>query len=201
MLYLYDNAIVDDLKRSFNPDNVPNPVVAVISPEEITGLAAQIQNDEISFPIVALGRSDDINYDMSRWNFSRAKKGVIAEYSSADNTVYLEKSLPIQLEYDMTVLTTNQVDQDELVKELLFKYTQQYFLTIHTPYEAKRPIRFGIEVDDSHSIEYQKTSKDYWEKGSLYQAIIHFKCSGCVLLSYTPRKVTQLDLSPFINVQ
>ena len=53
MLYCYDNAIVDDLIQSFNPNSVQNSVVKVISPDKILGLAAQIQGDKISFPIVA----------------------------------------------------------------------------------------------------------------------------------------------------
>lgn len=49
MLYLYDEAIVNDLKRSFNPNAVENPVVSVVSPDRIVDIAAQLQNDEISF--------------------------------------------------------------------------------------------------------------------------------------------------------
>ena len=45
MVYLYDNCIVDDLIRSFNPNSVDNPVVKVIGPEAAIGLAAQIKND------------------------------------------------------------------------------------------------------------------------------------------------------------
>lgn len=200
MIYLYDAAIVDDLKKSFNPDNVPNPIVKVISPEEIVSVAAQLQSDEISLPIVALSRNQDIKYDMSRYNFTQAKKGVPAEYDSKENIIYYEKAIPIDLAYDITVLTSNQADLDEIVKELLFKYSQQYFLIIRTPYEAKRPIRFGIQIIPESGVDYDKTSKDYWEKGTLYQAIIHTTCHGCVLLSYTPRKVTQLDVNTDIKL-
>lgn len=201
MIYLYDKAVVDDLKTSFNPDNVPNPVVSVIGPDHILEIAAQLQEDNIQLPIVALSRGDNIEYDMSRYNFTRAKKGIIAEYDSTQNEVYLEKSIPINLKYDMTVLTSNQADMDELVRELLFKYTQQYFLCIRTPYEAKRPIRFGIQIIPDSGIEQTSSSKDYWEKGSLYQSILHLECHGCVLLSYTPRKVTNLGLDPNIVVK
>ena len=50
MPHIYDKAIVDDLQKSFNPDAAANPVIRVIGPEEVIGLAAQIQNDEITFP-------------------------------------------------------------------------------------------------------------------------------------------------------
>lgn len=199
MIWLYDNAIVDDLKHSFNPDNVPNPVVSVVGPENILGVAAQLQEDSISLPIVALGRNP-IEYDLSRYNFTRAKVGVPAQYDSKENVVYHEKAIPIKLTYDLTLLTANQADMDELTKEILFKYSQQYFLIIRTPYEAKRPIRFGIQLVPDSQIEQSSTSKDYWEKGQLYQSILHLECHGCVLLSYTPRKVTNVVISDEVNI-
>ena len=78
MIYLYDKAIVADLKHSFNPDNVANPVVKVIDPENIVEVAAQIQNDEIELPIVALTRNPDTPIDRSRANFTRMHNGVAA---------------------------------------------------------------------------------------------------------------------------
>lgn len=201
MLYLYDNAIVEDLKKSFNPDNVPNPIVSVVSPENALEIAAQLQNDDISLPLVAFSRNENIPIDMTRYNFTVAKKGIIAEYDTKENLVYLEKAMPVDLKYDMIALTNNQADMDEIMRELLFKYSQQYFLTIHTPYEAHRPIRFGIEIMKDEGIEQITGSKDYHEGGKLYQSTIHLQCHGCVLLSYTPRKVTNLSMDSTIETQ
>ena len=49
MMWVYDDAIVEDLKKSFNPENVPNPVVTVVSSESAVGLAAQVQEDKLHF--------------------------------------------------------------------------------------------------------------------------------------------------------
>ena len=77
MIYLYDNAIADDLKASFNPDNVPNPVVKFVSAEQIIGIAAQKQNDNIQFPLVSLARKpNSVQIDKQRMNFSRAHFGI-----------------------------------------------------------------------------------------------------------------------------
>ena len=63
MLYVYDNAIVDDLNRSFNPIEAGNPVVSVVDPESVISLAAQIQDDKITFPLVAVNRNPDTPID------------------------------------------------------------------------------------------------------------------------------------------
>ena len=199
MIYKYDDAICDDLRKSFNPDNVENPVVSVISSEVVTSIAAQIQNDKITYPIVALIRNpNSVQIDQSRMNFTRAHFGVSAVIDKETNNVYYEKALPITLEYSLTVLTTNIADQDEIIRELLFKYVNMYFLTIRLPYECDRKIRFGVRITGETDIDYSSGSPEYLQTGSLYQAIIPLHCDGCVLVSYTPAHLvrTTYDVEP-----
>lgn len=199
MIYKYDDAICDDLRKSFNPDNVENPVVSVISSEVVTSIAAQIQNDKITYPIVALIRNpNSVQIDQSRMNFTRAHFGVSAVIDKETNNVYYEKALPITLEYSLTVLTTNIADQDEIIRELLFKYVNMYFLTIRLPYECDRKIRFGVRITSETDIDYSSGSPEYLQTGSLYQAIIPLHCDGCVLVSYTPAHLvrTTYDVEP-----
>ena len=192
MLYLYDSAIVEDLKRSFNSYNVDNPVVKVIDPEGIIQLAAQIQNDEITFPIVAVSRDPDTPIDTDRFNYVRAHRGVANVFDTKTNNIYYERMIPIELGYHLTVLTTNTADMDELIKELMFKYLNMYFLTISLPYESKRKMRFGV-VCDFEGIERSSSTLEYLESGRLYQSIIPLRCEGAVLLSYTPAHLRRLE--------
>lgn len=187
MIYLYDNAICDDIRKSFNPTNVPNPVVTVMSSEQAIAIASQIQDDKLKFPIVALIRKpNSVQIDQSRMNFTRAHFGVAAVFDNKTNQVYHEKALPVTLEYSLTVLTTNIVDQDEIIRELLFKYINMYFLSIKIPYESERTIQFGVRITSETDIDYSSGSPEYLQSGSLYQAIIPLKCDGCVLVTYTP---------------
>ena len=199
MLWKYDNAIVEDLTKSFNCNPKEAPVVRVISPEQVVSLAAQIQNDEISFPIIALTRND-YQIDEDRMNFTRAHFGVATVLDTKTNNLYYEKAVPIKLSYDMTILTTNQIDMDELIRELLFKYISMYYLTIKLPYESKRKIRFGIGINGNTEIERSSGSLEYLESGQLYQSIIHFNCEGCVLVTYTPAHLMRKELSHDIEI-
>lgn len=198
MLYLYDEAIVDDLRKSFNPNTVENPVVSVISPEQIIGIAAQLQNDEIKFPLVALTRNEDTGIDTNLTNFTRMHKGVATVIDPETNNLYYEQAIPLNLKYALTVLAANTADMDELVRELLFKYTRMYFLTIKLPYEGNRKIRFGIRINTESNIERSSGVVEYLESGQIYQSILHLQCEGCVYVNYVPvhLKRTVYDVSP-----
>lgn len=198
ILYLYDNAIVEDLINSFNPEHVPNPVVKVISSEQVIGLAAQLQNDNIRFPIVALTRNESIQIDSNRNNFSKLHKGVCSVFDTETNMIYYEKSIPVELSYKLTLLTTNTADMDELIKEILFKYISMYFLTIDLPYECHRKVRFGVTISQNDNIERSSGNIEYIESGKLYQSIIPLTCEGCVLVSYTPAHLrrTAYEIKP-----
>ena len=78
---------------------------------------------------------------------------------------------------------------DELVRELLFKYTDMYFLTMRLPYESDRKIRFGVTINSDTNIERSSGLSQYIAGGQIYQSIISLKVDGAVLLSYTPVKL------------
>lgn len=192
MLYKYDNAIVEDLKKSFNPENVPNPVVSVISPDQIVGVAAQIQNDSIKLPIIALTRNQE-QIDSTRTNFTAMHRGVATVIDNKTNELYYEKVIPITLSYNLTVITSNTADMDEMLRELMFKYVNMYFLTIKLPYESDRKIRFGISLSKDSEIDRTSGVTEYRSEGKLYQSILTLNCEGAVLVSYTPVKLKRLE--------
>lgn len=197
MLYLYDNAIAQDLLDSFNPDVVTSPMVRVIDAANSVGVAAQLQDDHIRFPLIALFRNQDTPIDTERINFSRVHFGVATEFDTVSNNMYYEKALPIQLSYDMTVLTTNTVDMDEIIRELVFKYINMYFLTIQLPYESKRKIRFGV-ILNSDGIQRSSGTAEYLSSGQLYQTILPLRVEGAVLISNTPVHLRRMDTQTYV---
>lgn len=193
MLRLYDEAIVKDLEKSFNPEMAGHPVVKAMDADGIIGIAAQIQNDELSFPLICVVRGSDYDIDTSRTNFTMMHRGVSKVIDQETNELYYEKAIPITLTYTLTLLLTNQVDMDELVRELLFKYTAMYFLSIDLPYESDRRMRFGITLDTTKSIEKSSGVFEWLDGGQLYQTMIPLKVDGAVLLHYTPVKLKRIE--------
>ena len=201
MIYLYEKAIIQDLIKSFNPDAVDNPVVKVFGTEEAAGVAAQLQEDKIKLPIVILRRDGNYSIDTDRSNFTRMKKGVPCVFDNKTNTLYYEKAMPIKLSYKLSVMSSNTVDVDELMKELIFKYNHMYYLTIKLPYESDRRIRFGVVWDVDQGTESVSGAFDYIQSGKLYESEMTLRCEGCVLVSYTPvhLKRTEYEVTTISN--
>lgn len=193
MIYLYDRSIAKDIESSFDPNAMSTPV-KVIDPEGAVNVIAQIKNDELTFPVVVLTRSSNVEIDRDLANFTMMHRGYAQVIDPETNDVYYEKSIPIKLNYDLTVLATNTADMDELLKELMFKYINMYYLTIQLPYESNRKLRFGVVLEDS-LIDQSSGSFEYLQAGKLYQSILHLRCEGCREISYTPAKLRRVSKS------
>lgn len=201
MLWIYDEAIVKDLSGCIDPGGRANNTVKMMGEDGMIGVFAQLQEDRISFPAIYLQRHQETPLDQSRYNFTRMHKGVPAVFDSERNDIYLEKAVPIELKYDLHALTTNTADMDELIRELLFRYSSMYYITTEVPYESKRKIRFGVAINPDTSIRSSSTSSEYIQTGKLYESIIELECQGAVLLNYTPRHLEGIRLSDNVAIR
>ena len=191
MLHLYDEAIAQDLEQSFNKEVIGTPIVKVMDSELGFGPIAQACGDIVSLPMILLTRYPDTSVDKSRINFTRMHRGVNAVIDLKTNEIYNEKVIPVELSYDLTILAANTVDRDELARELIFKYTDMYFITFTLPYECNRKVSFGVKLDVDKDISNKSGTSDYFDSGTVYQTVIPLKCEGCVLVSYTSAKLTR----------
>lgn len=199
MLYCYDNALIDDIKASINSENA-NPNVVMANAETFPSVLAQIQDDTITYPLIVVERDPDTPIIQDLWNFSRAQFGIPAAFDKKENNIYYERAVPVDIAYTVRIVTTNTFDTDELAKELFYKYLSMYYLTIRLPYESDRKIRFGVDIDLGYGIKKESGSFDYIKTGALYQATIHLRTHGCVMLSYTPRHLQRQVLSNDIEI-
>lgn len=201
MLWAYDEAIVKDLADCIDPDGGANNTVKMMGETGMMGVMAQLQEDKITFPAIFLQRHSETPLDTTRFNFTRMHKGVPTTYDPEKNNIYLEKAVPIELGYDLHVLTTNTVDMDEMIRELLFRYSSMYYLSFQVPYESKREIRFGMAIRPNTSISRKSGSSDYIEGGRLYESIAEIVCEGAVLLDYTPRHMQGIIMDNTIKLK
>lgn len=187
MLWAYDEAIVKDLASCIDPQGKANNTIKMMGEEGMMGIFAQLQEDRITFPAIYLQRSSETPLDSNRYNFTRTHVGVPCVFDTEKNNVYVEKSVPIQLSYTLHALTTNTADMDEIIRELLFRYTAMYYITMEVPYESKRKIRFGMSINPDSSIRRNSGTSEYVQTGKLYESTLELECQGAVMLHYTPR--------------
>ena len=189
MLYIYDDAIVENLKASLTEE--ANQNVFLTTEENYQGILAQIQDDTITYPLVLLHREPEIQIDTKLQNFTRYKFGVPCVFDNKKNNVYYERAIPVVLTYTLRVLSTNVFDADEIARELFFKYLSMYFLMTRLPYESDRQVRFGVAVDRDYGIKNDSGSFEYISTGKLYQTTMQLKTEGTVSITYTPRHVNR----------
>ena len=194
MLWAYDEAIIKDLSGCIDPKGEANNTVRMMGEQGMMGIFAQLQEDRITFPAIYLQRSNETPLDAARYNYARLHQGVVAGFDHDTNNVYIEKALPIQLKYDLHVLTTNTADMDEIIRELLFRYSQMYYITMQIPYESKRNIRFGMAINPDTPIRRNSGVTEYVESGQLYESTLEIECQGAVLINYTPRHLTGVEI-------
>lgn len=197
MIYLYDEAIVNDLKNSINNNEEVATIVNASGsdssdPNASIMIAAQMENDVIQFPLVTVYRKSNMDIDSDRWNFSRLHKGVQAVIDHKTNNIYNERSIPIKLSYEISVMASNTADIDELIRELIFKYSYMYYLTIDLPYEADRKVRFGLVLDVDSGIERGSGTMEYLTEGQVYRSTITLNTEGCVLVDYVPQHLRRI---------
>lgn len=201
MLYLYDSAVIDDLKRTIDPTGEANPSVIMCTVENYQDIVAQMHEDKITYPLIILIRNDDMSILKQNKNFARSMKGVPAEFDTKTNNIYYERAVPIDLQYTMYILCTNVADRDEIAREIYFKYLSMFYLHIETPYEAKRRIRFGIQLDEDAGINNESGAAEYTQTGAIYQTQLTLKTHGCVWLHYTPRHLQIETMSRDIKIE
>jgi len=199
LLYLFDRAIVDNLKASLTDE--ANKNVFLTTAENYPGILAQMQDDTIGYPLILLHREDDMPIDTGLYNFTRARFGVPCVFDNDRNNVYYERAVPVNLQYTLRILSTNVADRDELARELFYKYMSMFFLTIQLPYESDRKIRFGIEVDRDYGLTNESSAAEYTQTGALYQSTMKLITRGCVYLTYTPRHVKRPVMSSDIKTE
>ena len=134
MLYLFDRAVVDDLKSSLTEEINQN--VFLTDAENYQGLLAQAQEDTITYPLILLHREEDTPIDTELMNFTRYKVGVPCVFDNKTNNVYYERALPVSLAYTLQIISTNVADTDELSRELFYKYISMYFFAEMTVFTS-----------------------------------------------------------------
>lgn len=189
MVYEYDNAIVNDL-RLITKDS--KKTINIIPPSEYFNLVATLRSDEIKLPLISLVRPS--------WSLRSDKKpqtmifeGVMIQDDKENDLVRNLQAIPIVINYQLDVWTNNRLENDMIMRELIWNYTLNPTLEINIPYKDTDykhtfNIFFNDEIEDNSDIQEHKNL------GRLFRQTITFYTDDAYLWKVKDRRHTKFHV-------
>lgn len=163
MIYLYEEAIIEDLRYQLGDSRV-----SLLPPDILFRTIADISGeDQVRLPLVSLSR---LGYSFNEipHNSPESLIGSTHTIPQKDGTIkYVQvQRLPITCRWQMDVISRSRKDNDNLVRELLFYYTNNPSLRVKIPYGFNQEHKFSIhinpDIDDNSDIESHVNRGEYF---------------------------------------
>lgn len=171
-VYKYDESIINNLRKIINDDRI-----YIVPTDNVFSLIARLSSDEIKLPLISLTRIG--------WSLSDNKSHVLKfdgakaefEYSDADKeeieSIKSLQSIPISINYQMDIWTKDRIDNDNLLRELIFYYSTHPTLLVDIEYDLNIKHRFNIFfdgdiIDNSDIVEHKNRGEYYRQTIGLY---------------------------------
>lgn len=159
-VYLYDTAITERIRNVLQDPNIH------IVPSEKMFTKSKDANDNPAFPAVSIFRP---SYSLSTLNKSISGYRIGRhEYSAESNKLYATQTLPITINYQVDVWTKDRIQNDELVRELIWFYTLYPQQKLTLTYENyRRDFTFNCFVNEE--ITDNSNISEFEDKGQYYR--------------------------------
>lgn len=161
MFYLYDTALVEDL-RSILDDNR----IHITPPDQVFRVVGELEDDTIEMPMISVVRSGtSLGNSQHSMRFTGGLLS-INELTLENNKI---QAIPIQINYLLDVWTKHREENDNIVRELIFYYMTHPTLTVKIPYktggfEHNFNIFFDSNIEDNSDISGQLEHGEYFRQ-------------------------------------
>lgn len=195
-VYFYDEAIVNSLK-SITGDNRIN-----IQPyDRVFSNIARDNEDVIELPLITLSRTG--------WSIIGERKSHFAKFEGAlvkiedppteedELKLYRLQAIPIRISYVLDVWTKDRVDNDNILRELIFYYETHPELRVRIPYGLDIDHVFNIFIDPD--IEDNSDISDQINHGEYFRQTLSIYTDDAYLWKASSRGPTIIDPN-FISV-
>ncbi len=145
MIYLYDTALLNRLKRWFNN---PNITISRDTKALFTSQADINENDSFPFPLVAVTRADTIGIletNKKPKSFRSQKFDLVSDKTQ----INVLNAIPISLAYQIDIYTRHRLENDNILRELVFKIINNPSLEIEIPNSGEKTHRFNMRLRDT----------------------------------------------------
>ena len=149
-VYMYDEAIIQELRGLIH-----NDTVYIVPSEESFNLMSRVRDDSVKLPLIHLARVGWSIVD-SRKSHPQIFTGTPAEFNKETLRMLRYQIIPIRIDYELNVVTRNRLDNDLLMRELIFYLTTHPSLEVKVPYGLDFYHKFNVflspDVDDNSDI-------------------------------------------------
>lgn len=191
-MHLYDDAVVEKFKELFGTDKM-----FIIPPERAKDTIAQIEKDDVKFPLVSLDRKGFTIRD-NAINWSASIMG-LADSITDDGKANIMHVIPIKINYQLDVYTADRVSCDEILRELIFYFTLHPTLMVKIPYGLNTRHKFNLFFNPD--IEDNSDTISHIEKGVLYRYTANLYTDDAYLFANTPVDLVVEDINRNILVK
>lgn len=182
--YIYDEALVEDL-RTLTKDTR----IHIVPPDNLFRLVGRIVEDEIKMPLISLARTG--------WQLTDSRPhtvkfdGALAGYNDESNKLKRVQALPINISYQLDVWTKTRLENDNILRELIFYYSTNPTLSVKIGYGLDIDHNFNVfidnDIEDNSDIVEHKNRGEYfrqtislytddaylWKSSSRYPTFVH----------------------------
>ena len=191
-VYYYDESLVEDLRRITGDGRITiHPV------DNVFRDIARLNNDNIEFPMISIARNGwSLTGDKPQYMaFEGGLKEIILDREHKPDKVTKLQAIPIRISWTMDVWTRTRLENDNLLRELIFYYTTSPTLEVKIPYglECKKEARhrfnifFDLDIEDNSDIVSHK------DRGEYFRQTIGIYCDDAYLWRVNTRDVIEFE--------
>lgn len=198
-VYAYDEAVVQDLRRIFSDGRIH-----IIPPEDAFDLIGTLQKDNIRFPLITLARPGWLLSDNKPQHMIfeglpdkiTDSKIEVPEhrtdgFDSSFKVIRLQ-AIPIRINYQVDIWTESRLENDNIMRELIWYYTLHPTLKVKIVYDDIERLHnfnlfFDADVEDNSDIVSHK------EKGRFFRQTISMYTDDAYLWKTFSRLPNYID--------
>lgn len=168
ILYLYDNAIIEDINKLFTNSSVR--AVMADSLDEAMRRSSQENEDKMTLPFIAITGGD---WQLGNSNFYSLMHGLEDKKVECKKLSKQVNIIPITPSYDMYIVAKTSRECDMLTREIIFHYMQNPTLVVNVPY--------GLNDIHTFNINFENNIRKTQRPTGLVYRVLSFSLEGAYL--------------------
>lgn len=181
-IYQYDTSIVNKFRSLFDDSRI-----TIMPPDVLFRFVANLKQDEVKFPLIALTRLGYVLNSLSRGPASYQGVGIL----DADGKRKELQFIPATINYQLDVITQDRSDNDECVEELLFYLINHPTLEVNILKGANITHVFSMflnaDIVDNSDIE------SHMSRGEYFRSTMTFSVPDARLWKTTNKSIKRIN--------